>query len=107
MSGRDPGGILSVENGLPAAMDDPIDIIPAYVDSGQRLGSRWTEPVAVGDLNHDGEINELFVTPGVIWAHPFAHPLDGWIGLGAPIGLNDRSDHQRFILQLVQEFDLR
>ena len=52
--------------------------------------------------NHDGDRNEQFLTPGLIWAHP----LDGWLGLGIANGLNDQSDHQRFILQIVQEFDV-
>jgi hypothetical protein len=53
--------------------------------------------------NHDGKINQLFLTPGVIWQHP----LNGWIGLAIANGLNNTSDHQRVILQVVHEFDLR
>jgi len=52
--------------------------------------------------NHDGDRNEQFLTPGLIWAHP----LDGWLGLAVANGLNDQSAHQRFILQIVQEFSV-
>ena len=54
------------------------------------------------EWNHDGDRNEQFVTPGLIWAHP----LGGWLGLGIANGLNRKSAHQRVILQIVQEFDL-
>lgn len=50
--------------------------------------------------NHDGEDNELYLTPGLV--RPFA---GGWeAGLGIPIGLNDDSDDFRLIAMLTAEF---
>ena len=55
------------------------------------------------EWNHDGKINRQFLTPGIIWAHP----LNGWLGFAVGNGLNDKSANQRFIVQIVHEFDLR
>ncbi len=54
------------------------------------------------EWNHNGDENELYITPGVIWVLP-----EGWeAGLGVPVGLNDKSDNYRVIASLTYEFDL-
>jgi hypothetical protein len=50
--------------------------------------------------NHDGEENELYVTPGLTWRLPHAWET----GVGLPVGLTDTSDHWRLILHITKEF---
>ena len=53
------------------------------------------------EWNNEGDENEIYWTPGVVW-----DISDAWeFGVGAPIGLNDKSDNYRVIAQLIFEFD--
>ena len=50
--------------------------------------------------NHHGTENELYLTPGCLWRA--ARNIE--IGLGIPVGLNNRSDRFDLIAHLVCEF---
>ena len=49
--------IESTATGDDAINSLPIDIIPAFVDSGQSLGSSYTSSIAVADLDADGDLD--------------------------------------------------
>jgi hypothetical protein len=52
--------------------------------------------------NNDGEENQMYLTPGLVWDLPGT-----WeVGVGVPIGLNEASDDFRVITQLTYEFNL-
>ncbi|MBI2336698.1 MAG: transporter [Deltaproteobacteria bacterium] len=52
--------------------------------------------------NNDGEENQMYLTPGLVWDLPKTWEL----GLGIPIGLNGTSDNFRVIAMLTYEFRL-
>ena len=54
------------------------------------------------EWHNSGDENQIFLTPGVVWDLPGTWE---W-GIGAPIGLNDKTDNYRVITQLIYEFDL-
>jgi hypothetical protein len=49
-----PGAIVGLTTGIDAAFSVPIDITPAYVDSGLSLGPFDAQSMATGDVNGDG-----------------------------------------------------
>lgn len=50
----------------------------------------WT----TNEWNHNGQENEWFVTPGLIWS-----PIEEtWFGIGIPVGLNNDADDFRVVL---------
>jgi hypothetical protein len=54
------------------------------------------------EWHNSGDENQIFLTPGVVWDLPGTWE---W-GIGAPIGLNDKSDSYRLVTQLIYEFDI-
>jgi len=50
-------GVLKSASGIDAVPSMPIDIIPAYVDSGQSLGANDSTAVVLGDLDGDGDLD--------------------------------------------------
>ncbi|MBC8283705.1 MAG: hypothetical protein H8E32_07820 [Nitrospinae bacterium] len=54
------------------------------------------------EWHNSGDENQIFLTPGVVWDLPGTWE---W-GIGAPLGLNDKTDNYRIITQLIYEFDI-
>lgn len=57
---------------------------------------------ANNEWNNDGEENNLFITPGLVWDLPGTWEL----GVGVPVGLNKESDNYRVLTKLIYEFDV-
>ena len=65
----------------------------------------WRATLEINGRNNqwdDGNENQIFLTPGMIYK------LSGaWeVGLGVPVGLTNTSDHYRVIGYLMLEFEL-
>jgi hypothetical protein len=72
-----PDAIENPVDGSDAAASSPIDVAPGFVDSGQRLGNDPTRAVALGDLDGDGDLDQV--------EGNFGRPSRAWLNDGSGI----------------------
>jgi len=85
-------GVIEGASGIDAVPSVPIDLIPAYVDSLQSLGSNDSTSIALGDLNGDGDL-DMVVANGFGEVANGVYTNDGgtgsYIDSGQALGANN------------------